>query len=85
MRNDLHDDLLARLIYIADKAGIKITEIEGNSSDPDVAFCKQRIINVNKNFESDISVSFRLAHEISHIQFSPPSFLYTFSPFIRNK
>lgn len=85
MRDDLHDDLLARLIYIADKAGIKIENIEGNSEDPDVAFCKQRIINVNKNFESDISVSFRLAHEISHIQFSPPTFLYTFSPYIRNK
>lgn len=85
MHNNLHDDLLARLIYIADKAEIKIENIEGNSADPDVAFCKNRIINLNNNFECNISVAFRLAHEISHIQFSQPTFLYTFSPFIKNK
>ncbi|MCG7198039.1 hypothetical protein [Pediococcus pentosaceus] len=85
MHNNLHDDLLARLIYIADKAEIKIENIEGNSADPDVAFCKSRIINLNNNFECNISVAFRLAHEISHIQFSQPTFLYTFSPFIKNK
>ncbi len=28
MRDDLHDDLLARLIYIADKAGIKIETLK---------------------------------------------------------
>lgn len=32
MRDDLHDDLLARLIYIADKAGIKIENIEGKNA-----------------------------------------------------
>jgi hypothetical protein len=85
MHNNLHDDLLARLIYIADKAGITIKNIEGNSEDPDVAFCKPKIINMNDNYVCDISVAFRLAHEISHIQFSQPSFLYTFSPYIRNK
>ena len=81
----MHDDLLARLIYIASKSGIKIREIEGNISDPDVAFCKRKIINLNGNFDCEISVAFRLAHEISHIQFSQPSFLYTFPPYIKNK
>ncbi|TLQ03612.1 hypothetical protein FEZ51_08380 [Pediococcus stilesii] len=85
MNEELHDELLKRLIYIADKSGISIKNVEGETTDPDVAFCKQRIINLNSNFDSNISVAFRLAHEISHIQFSQPSFLYTFSPYIRNK
>lgn len=81
----MHEDLLSKLIYIADVSGITIKQIEGSTTDPDVAFCKQKIINLNTNFDSNISVAFRLAHEISHIEFSPPSSLYTFSPYIRDK
>lgn len=81
----MHEELFKKLLYIADQADIKITYIEGSPSDPDVAFCNQKIINMNTNFESNISVAFRIAHEISHILFSKPSFLYTFSPYVKNK
>ncbi|GEK28871.1 ImmA/IrrE family metallo-endopeptidase [Furfurilactobacillus siliginis] len=81
----MHEELFKKLLYIADRSGITITDIEGSSSDPDIAFCKQRIINLNSNFDSEISVAFRLAHEISHILFSKPTFLYTFSPYTKNK
>src|SRR5699024_11640053 len=72
----MHEELFERLLYIANQSGITITEIPGATSDPDVAFCNRKIININHNYESHISVAFRLAHEISHIQFSNPSFLY---------
>lgn len=81
----MHEELFNRLIFIAEHDDILITEIPGKPSDPDVAFCKDRIININRNYDSTISVAFRLAHEISHIQFSQPSFLYQFSPYIKNK
>ena len=81
----MHEELFERLLYIANQSGITITEIPGATSDPDVAFCNRKIININHNYESHISVAFRLAHEISHIQFSNPSFLYTFSPYIKNR
>ena len=72
----MHEELFERLLYIANQSGITITEIPGATSDPDVAFCNRKIININHNYESHISVAFHLAHEISHIQFSNPSFLY---------
>lgn len=81
----MHEELLDRLLYAAKRSDITITEVAGSSTDPDVAFCDRRLINLNLNYESSISVAFRLAHEISHIEFSHPSFLYTFSPFIKNK
>ncbi|QEA58140.1 hypothetical protein FGL75_09550 (plasmid) [Weissella hellenica] len=81
----MHEDLFSLLLKVAEKAGITITDIPGNSNDPDVAFCKSKIININRNYNSNISVAFRLAHEISHIEFSQPSFLYAFSPYIKNK
>ena len=81
----MHEELFERLLYIANQSGITITEIPGATSDPDVALCNRKIININHNYESHISVAFRLAHEISHIQFSNPSFLYTFSPYIKNR
>lgn len=85
MNENLHDELFAILLTIAARAGIRIEEINGNSCDPDVAFCKDKTINLNHNYDSTISVVFRLAHEICHIEFSQPSFLYTFSPYIKNK
>lgn len=81
----MHEQLFKQLLYIAQQSDISIKEVAGLPTDPDVTFCKQRIININYNFNSNISVAFRLAHEISHIQFSQPSFLYTFSPYINNK
>lgn len=81
----MHEELLKRLLGVAEKSDIVITDILGGPSDPDVAFCSDRIININRNYDSPISVAFRLAHEISHIQFSQPSFLYHFSPYIKNK
>lgn len=85
MEEQLHDTLFALLLTIADRSDIKIETINGTQTDPDVAFCQDRTINLNTNYESKISVVFRLAHEICHIEFSQPSFLYTFSPYIRNK
>ncbi|HJF25144.1 MAG TPA: hypothetical protein K8V18_09205 [Proteus mirabilis] len=81
----MHEELFNRLIFIAEHDDILITEVLGKANDPDVAFCKDRIININRNYDSPISVAFRLAHEISHIRFSQPSFLYQFSPYIKNK
>lgn len=81
----MHEELLDRLLYAAKRSDITITEVAGSSTDPDVAFCNRRLININHNYESSISVAFRLAHEISHIEFSKPSYLYTFSPYIKNK
>ncbi len=81
----MHEEIIEVLLHRATASGITVKEISGNNSDPDVAFCAQKIINLNPNYDSKISVAFRLAHEISHIQFSQPSFLYTFSPYIKNK
>src|SRR5699024_12624329 len=81
----MHEELFERLLYIANQSGITITEIPGATSDPDVAFCTRKIINIPHNYESHMSVAFRLAHEMSHIQFSNPSCLYTFSPYIKNR
>ncbi|MBM7617316.1 Zn-dependent peptidase ImmA (M78 family) [Weissella uvarum] len=81
----MHEELFKQLLYIATQSDIIIKEVAGQATDPDVAFCKQRIINLNHNYQSSISVAFRLAHEICHIKFSQPTFLYTFSPYIKNK
>ena len=81
----MHEELFNQLLYMAKRSGITITEVAGDSNDPDVAFCNERIININHNYDSRISVVVRLAHEITHINFSNPSFLYTFSPYIKNK
>lgn len=81
----MHEELLRQLLAMAERSGIVITDILGGPNDPDVAFCNDRIININRNYNSRISVAFRLAHEISHIEFSNPSFLYRFSPYIKNK
>ncbi len=81
----MHEELFAALLKVADASDISIKEVSGTSNDPDVAFCRQKVINLNHNYQSSISVAFRLAHEICHIQFSQPSFLYTFSPYIKNK
>ena len=81
----MHEELFNRLIFMAEHDDITITEIPGNSSDPDVAFCKDRIININYNYNSKISATYRLAHEICHIEFSNPSYLYTFSPYFKSK
>lgn len=81
----MHEELFSQLLYMARQSDITITEVVGDENDPDVAFCKQRIININHNYKSNISLVIRLAHEITHINFSNPSYLYTFSPYIKNK
>ena len=81
----MHKELFSQLIYMARQADITITEVVGEENDPDVVLCKQRIININRNYQSNISKVIRLAHEITHINSSTPSYLYTFSPYIRNK
>ena len=81
----MHEELLTQLLFIAKLSGIKITQVVGDANDPDVALCKKRIININRNYKSNISKVIRLAHEITHINCSNPSCLYTFSPHIRNK
>ncbi|MGG7601509.1 hypothetical protein [Weissella cibaria] len=81
----MHEELFSQLLYMAKQSNITITEVAGGDNDPDVAFCKERIININRKYKSNISLVIRLAHEITHITFSSPSFLYTFSPYIKNK
>ena len=81
----MHEDLYSQLLYIAIHDGIKITKVVGDENDPDVALCKKRIININRNYESNISSVIRLAHEITHINHPHHSRLYMFSTHIRNE
>lgn len=81
----MHEELLTQLLFIAGLSDIKVTQVVGDENDPDVALCKQRIININRNYKSNISKVIRLAHEIIHINYSNPSCLYMVSSHIKNK
>ena len=52
----MHEELFSQLLYMARQSDITITEVVGDANDPDVAFCKQRIININRNYKSNISL-----------------------------
>lgn len=81
----MHTDLIDYLGFVATRNGISVQYIEGKKSDPDVAFVLNNVINMNPNYDSKFSVDFRLAHEISHILWSKPTFLYAFSPYMKNR
>lgn len=61
-------DILDYLLYLCRSLGInyKISD-ELDSSIPDISVPSQRKIIINANYDTNVEVAFRLAHEISHV------------------
>ena len=61
-------DILDYLLYLCRDLGInyKISD-ELDSSIPDISVPSQRKIIINANYDTNVEVAFRLAHEISHV------------------
>lgn len=81
----MEEELLNYLYSLAKNKGITIERIEGGVNDPDVAIFDEMTINMNPNYSSSFPESFRLAHELAHLIYSEPTFLYAFSPYFQNK
>ncbi|MCM0582153.1 hypothetical protein H9L19_06650 [Weissella diestrammenae] len=79
MTSDLIDYLLTYCIN--KKIDVKFTN-KLDESTPDICYPKHRKIIINKNYNTIISIAFRLAHEMSHILYgdSDAQGVYAFSP-----
>lgn len=81
----MEEELLDYLYSLAKSKGITIERIEGGANDPDIAIFEDMIINMNPNYHSNFPETFRLAHELAHLIYSEPTFLYAFSPYFQNR
>ncbi|MBZ1510954.1 ImmA/IrrE family metallo-endopeptidase [Leuconostoc mesenteroides] len=59
---------------------ITVVRIPSDISNADMSNIKKRVIILNLNFETTFSITFRIAHEMSHILYGSSSKTYTFSP-----
>ena len=63
-------DLINYLLFIAIRNDIKVVFSEDlDTYTPDLSVPSQRKVIINRNSNNNVSVAFRLAHELSHILF----------------